>query len=138
MPVQSEITCLFCQHKETESIPAEACLFFYECQGCHKVVRPNPTDCCVFCSFGRAPCSFKFGLRSTSTSVRREACVCPRCASEMLVVDNFSLYLRVCYVCKVVQWDENGKTETRYPDLMKHDSINESYPRCPGRSVFNQ
>jgi len=29
---------------------------FYKCKGCAKVLRPIKGDCCVFCSFGDAPC----------------------------------------------------------------------------------
>ena len=31
-------------------------LYFYECTACRTVFRPKPGDCCVFCSFGTAPC----------------------------------------------------------------------------------
>ena len=39
-----------------ETMPTDACQFFYECTGCHTVLRPKPGDCCVFCSFGTMPC----------------------------------------------------------------------------------
>jgi len=29
---------------------------FYECTGCGHLLRPNPGDCCVFCSFGSEKC----------------------------------------------------------------------------------
>ena len=37
-------------------MPTDACLFFYACKGCGEELRPLKGDCCVFCSFGSAPC----------------------------------------------------------------------------------
>jgi len=37
-------------------MPDDACLHFFECLGCRTVLRPRPGDCCVFCSYGDAPC----------------------------------------------------------------------------------
>jgi len=37
-------------------MPTDACIFFYECQGCHELLRPLPGDCCVFCSYGTVKC----------------------------------------------------------------------------------
>lgn len=37
-------------------MPEDACVFFHECSACHKVVRPKPGHCCVFCSFGSVVC----------------------------------------------------------------------------------
>lgn len=52
----SIITCPRCHHKQLETMPTEACQFFYDCKGCGAVLRPEPGDCCVFCSYGTAPC----------------------------------------------------------------------------------
>jgi ribosomal protein L32 len=52
----STITCPECGHSETETMPTDACQFFYECKGCGELLRPNRGDCCVFCSFGTVPC----------------------------------------------------------------------------------
>ena len=52
----SIITCPVCGHKKEEKMPTDACQFFYECENCHTVLKPNPGDCCVFCSFGSVPC----------------------------------------------------------------------------------
>src|SRR5437867_961191 len=52
----SVITCPHCGHAETETMPTDACLYFYECTGCGERLRPKPGDCCVFCSFGSVPC----------------------------------------------------------------------------------
>ena len=54
--LQSTITCPECGHSETETMPTDACQFFYECKGCGALLRPNPGDCCVYCSFGTVPC----------------------------------------------------------------------------------
>jgi hypothetical protein len=39
-----------------ETMPTDACQWFYECQGCGHLLRPKPGDCCVFCSYGSVPC----------------------------------------------------------------------------------
>lgn len=54
--LQSEITCPSCGHRKLEQMPLDACQFFYECEGCHTVLRPKAGDCCVFCSYGTVPC----------------------------------------------------------------------------------
>jgi hypothetical protein len=54
--LESELTCPRCGHAERILMPTDACQFFYECEGCHAVLRPNPGDCCVFCSFGSVRC----------------------------------------------------------------------------------
>jgi len=52
----SEITCPECGHRKIESMPTNACQFFYDCTGCGAVLRPRPGHCCVFCSYGSRPC----------------------------------------------------------------------------------
>ena len=52
----STITCPECDHERTELMPTDACQFFYECEGCHELLRPVAGDCCVFCSFGSVQC----------------------------------------------------------------------------------
>jgi len=52
----STITCPICGFAATEIMPIDACVYIYECQGCRKLVRPKPGDCCVFCSFGSDKC----------------------------------------------------------------------------------
>ncbi|MCZ6515953.1 MAG: GDCCVxC domain-containing (seleno)protein [Gammaproteobacteria bacterium] len=52
----STITCSACGHQSKEKMPTDACQFFYECQNCLKMLRPNKGDCCVYCSFGDVPC----------------------------------------------------------------------------------
>jgi hypothetical protein len=52
----STLTCPECGHRETETMPTDACQFFYDCKGCGAVLRPRSGDCCVFCSYGDVPC----------------------------------------------------------------------------------
>ena len=54
--LQSTITCPHCGHKSKETMPSDACLFFYDCSGCRTRLKPKPGDCCVFCSYGSTPC----------------------------------------------------------------------------------
>jgi hypothetical protein len=37
-------------------MPTDACQFFHECKGCGALLKPKAGDCCVFCSYGDAPC----------------------------------------------------------------------------------
>lgn len=50
-------------------MPQDACLYFYECESCHTLLRPKPGDCCVFCSFGTTACPPK-------QSIGGSACHC--------------------------------------------------------------
>ena len=52
----SIITCPVCGTAKAETMPTDACRFFYECTGCGALLRPKPGDCCVFCSYGSVPC----------------------------------------------------------------------------------
>jgi hypothetical protein len=52
----STITCPQCGHQASERMPADACQFFYDCKGCGARPKPKAGDCCVFCSYGSAPC----------------------------------------------------------------------------------
>jgi hypothetical protein len=54
--LDSVITCPVCGHSELETMPIDACQFFYECKNCHTVLKPNPGDCCVYCSYGSVLC----------------------------------------------------------------------------------
>jgi hypothetical protein len=54
--LESVITCPHCGFSRREKMPIETCQFFYECSNCKAVLRPNPGDCCVFCSFGSVKC----------------------------------------------------------------------------------
>ncbi len=54
--LQSTLTCPLCEHQETETMPTDACQWFYECKGCGALLKPKLGDCCVFCSFGTVAC----------------------------------------------------------------------------------
>lgn len=54
--LQSVITCPRCGHQCEETMPTNACLFFYDCPACQATLKPAPGDCCVFCSYGSVPC----------------------------------------------------------------------------------
>jgi hypothetical protein len=56
MLTQSTITCPTCGHRATETMPTNACQFFYDCRGCGDRLKPRNGDCCVFCSYGTVPC----------------------------------------------------------------------------------
>ncbi|MDF3838747.1 GDCCVxC domain-containing (seleno)protein [Cupriavidus basilensis] len=54
--LQSTITCPRCAHAKAETMPTDACQWFYECENCNAVLRPTAGDCCVFCSYGTNKC----------------------------------------------------------------------------------
>jgi hypothetical protein len=56
MILQSTITCPNCGNAKTETMPRDACQFFYDCANCGVRFKPKPGDCCVFCSYGDVPC----------------------------------------------------------------------------------
>lgn len=56
MPLTSILTCPKCGYQKEEEMPTDSCVFFYECENCKALLKPNPGDCCVFCSFGSVKC----------------------------------------------------------------------------------
>jgi hypothetical protein len=54
--LQSTITCPNCGHRKNETMPTDACQFFYECEKCVTVLKPKQGDCCVYCSYGTVKC----------------------------------------------------------------------------------
>ena len=54
--LQSTLTCPHCGFRKEETMPTDACQYFYECEGCKALLKPNAGDCCVFCSFGSVKC----------------------------------------------------------------------------------
>lgn len=54
--LKSTLTCPDCGHQEVEDMLADACQWFYECQGCGRLLQPRPGECCVFCSYGTVSC----------------------------------------------------------------------------------
>ena len=56
MILQSIITCPKCGVAKMETMPTEACQYFYECTGCGAKLKPERGDCCVFYSYGSVAC----------------------------------------------------------------------------------
>lgn len=56
---ESTIICPICGHQKTEEMPTDTCQFFYQCENCKMVLRPNEGDCCVYCSYGTVKCPSK-------------------------------------------------------------------------------
>ena len=54
--LESTITCPECEYKKVETMPINACQYFYECENCKKILVPKVKDCCVYCSYGTVPC----------------------------------------------------------------------------------
>lgn len=54
--LESVLTCPECGFAKRETMPTDACQFYYECSNCGAMLRPNKGDCCVFCSFGSVQC----------------------------------------------------------------------------------
>ncbi|MDG2268847.1 MAG: GDCCVxC domain-containing (seleno)protein [Alphaproteobacteria bacterium] len=52
----SVITCPECSHVESETMPTNACQWFYDCKGCGVLLKPKTGDCCVYCSYGTVAC----------------------------------------------------------------------------------
>jgi hypothetical protein len=53
MQLQSTLTCPKCSYQVVETMPTDACQFFYDCKGCGERLKPLAGDCCVFCSSAR-------------------------------------------------------------------------------------
>ena len=54
--LESTLTCPECGSAKSETMPTDACQYYYECIRCGALLRPKPGDCCVFCSFGSVKC----------------------------------------------------------------------------------
>jgi hypothetical protein len=54
--LQSTIQCPACGHRQQETMPTDACQYFYDCTGCGALLKPKPGDCCVYCSYGDVKC----------------------------------------------------------------------------------
>ncbi|WP_197744821.1 GDCCVxC domain-containing (seleno)protein [Candidatus Nitrosacidococcus tergens] len=53
---RSTITCPHCSYQKIETMPTNACLYFYICENCKISLKPKLGNCCVFCSYGDVPC----------------------------------------------------------------------------------
>ncbi len=54
--LESTLTCPRCGAATAETMPTDACLYFWNCPSCGELLRPKRGDCCVFCSYGDVPC----------------------------------------------------------------------------------
>lgn len=54
--LKSVITCPVYGFQKEETMPEDACSFYYECANCKAILKPKPGDCCVYCSYGSVPC----------------------------------------------------------------------------------
>ncbi|WP_306421996.1 GDCCVxC domain-containing (seleno)protein [Marinobacterium sedimentorum] len=54
--LESTITCPECGHQEVENMPEDSCQYYYDCKGCHALLKPKAGACCVFCTYGDTPC----------------------------------------------------------------------------------
>lgn len=53
---EATIICPNCGHAKLETMPTNACQHFYKCEGCGELLKPQPGDCCVFCSYSDQVC----------------------------------------------------------------------------------
>jgi hypothetical protein len=56
MILESVITCPHCGTAKSEIMPTDACRYLYDCTSCGERLWAKAGDCCVFCSYGTAPC----------------------------------------------------------------------------------
>ncbi|MEM6987432.1 MAG: GDCCVxC domain-containing (seleno)protein [Pseudomonadota bacterium] len=54
--LQSTLTCPACGHKTAETMPTNACQYFYDYRHCGTLLKPAEGDCCVFCTYGTVAC----------------------------------------------------------------------------------
>jgi len=52
----STLRCPECGHSSREAMPVDACLYYFVCPACERLLKPRSGDCCVFCSYGDQPC----------------------------------------------------------------------------------
>ncbi|WP_126247961.1 GDCCVxC domain-containing (seleno)protein [Chitinophaga pollutisoli] len=54
--LESTITCPHCGFQKEETMPVDACQYFYACTNCKITIKPKHGDCCVYCSYGTVKC----------------------------------------------------------------------------------
>lgn len=54
--METTITCPECGFASRETMPTDACQYFYECKSCGAMLKPRSGDCCVYCSYADVPC----------------------------------------------------------------------------------
>lgn len=53
---KSTINCPECGFSRAETMPTDACQYFWQCPSCREMIRPKAGDCCVYCSYGDTVC----------------------------------------------------------------------------------
>jgi hypothetical protein len=53
---ESTLTCPQCGNVAHETMPVDACQYFYECGTCKTLLKLRPGSCCIFCSYGSVKC----------------------------------------------------------------------------------
>ena len=53
---ESTISCPECGFNKVETMPTDACQYYYECTNCGQILKPLKGDCCVYCSYGSVKC----------------------------------------------------------------------------------
>ncbi|MGQ0601178.1 MAG: GDCCVxC domain-containing (seleno)protein [Anaerolineales bacterium] len=56
MTLISILRCPHCGFEKEEAMPINQCIVFYICAQCGTMLRPQPGNCCVFCSYGTKKC----------------------------------------------------------------------------------
>src|SRR5215510_3256002 len=84
MILQSTITCPNCGGIKFETMPTNACQFFYDCAHCGVRLKPKAGDCCVFCSYGDVLCPPVQEARE-----KNEVCYCQDTAKITDRANNF-------------------------------------------------
>ena len=54
--LKSIVTCPYCMHQESETMPTNSCKYFYTCNRCNASLKAKKEDCCIYCSYGTIPC----------------------------------------------------------------------------------
>lgn len=54
--LRSTLTCPECAERITETMPIDACQYFFDCPRCGAVLKPKAGDCCVYCSYADVAC----------------------------------------------------------------------------------
>lgn len=54
--LESTLRCPRCGDESVQTMPTDACLYFWNCAACGARLKPRPGDCCVFCSYGSVRC----------------------------------------------------------------------------------
>jgi hypothetical protein len=54
--LHTTMSCPACGHRSVETMPRDRCVFFWDCVGCGRVIRPKHGDCCVYCSYSDKQC----------------------------------------------------------------------------------